>query len=78
MARAENFQTSLLSSRAQKATIRRQRIPPSAWLQLALLILLLIFILTPFFLDGLDLAQGAERHFRHPAQDHLHAHAGAL
>lgn len=49
MARAENFQTSLLSSRAQKATIRRQRIPPSAWLQLALLILLLIFILTPFF-----------------------------
>ncbi len=49
MARAENFQTGLLSSRAQKATIRRQRIPPSAWLQLALLILLLIFILTPFF-----------------------------
>ncbi|MFN7210427.1 MAG: carbohydrate ABC transporter permease [Aggregatilineales bacterium] len=49
MARAENFQTGLLSSRAQKATIRRQRIPPSAWLQLALLILLLVFILIPFF-----------------------------
>ncbi|PJF31442.1 MAG: ABC transporter permease [Candidatus Thermofonsia Clade 1 bacterium] len=49
MAQAENIRMNLLSSRARSAMMHRQRIPLGAWLQLALLILLLIFILTPFF-----------------------------
>ncbi|MFQ3534497.1 MAG: carbohydrate ABC transporter permease [Aggregatilineales bacterium] len=49
MAHAENFQANLLSSHVQTAAIHRRRIPLGAWLQLALLVLLLVFILTPFF-----------------------------
>jgi len=45
MAYAEN----LLSKQATKAAVHRRRIPIGAWLQLALLILLLVFILGPFY-----------------------------